>query len=121
MAKKRNKKLKTHPRCYVIQVGDTLYDIATAHNVTLHDLEAYNPCITDFNVIYPGQQISIPFSSQPQASYECYIVKAGDTEYGIARDKNISTQALEACNPCFTDWDHLTTGQELNIPVNEQK
>jgi LysM repeat protein len=45
---------------YTVQPGDCLDVIAAVHGVTLSDLESANPQITDFDYIYPGQEINIP-------------------------------------------------------------
>ena len=45
---------------YIVQPGDSLSTIAMNNNVTLEALIAANPSITDPNVIYPGQVLSIP-------------------------------------------------------------
>lgn len=45
---------------YTVQSGDSLGVIAARFNVTVEALEAANPQITDFNLIFPGQVISIP-------------------------------------------------------------
>jgi LysM repeat protein len=42
---------------YVIQSGDTLSSIATAHHLTLSALEKKNPQITNPNKIYPGDKV----------------------------------------------------------------
>jgi LysM repeat protein len=45
---------------YVVQPGDTLGEIAAANNVTLDELLAVNPQITDPDVIFVGETINIP-------------------------------------------------------------
>jgi LysM repeat protein len=47
-------------RTYVVQRGDTLSGIARRFGVSLSDLEAANPEITDPSRIFPGQVINIP-------------------------------------------------------------
>jgi LysM repeat protein len=48
------------PTTYVIKAGDTLSKIATEYGLTLDELLAANPDITDPNRITEGQQIIIP-------------------------------------------------------------
>jgi hypothetical protein len=48
------------PIVYIIKQGDTLSKIATDHGVTLEELRAANPEITDPNKITEGQRITIP-------------------------------------------------------------
>jgi hypothetical protein len=52
------------PAIYLIRAGDTLSKIATDHGLTLDQLMAANPDITDPNRIVEGQQIIIPVPSQ---------------------------------------------------------
>src|SRR5436305_10017814 len=47
---------------YVVQQGDTLSGIAQEFGVSLSDLEAANPQITNPDLIFPGQVINIPGS-----------------------------------------------------------
>src|SRR5947199_8524101 len=51
---------------YIVQPGDTLSGIAERFGVSLSDLEAANPKITDPNAIFPGQVINIPGGEQPK-------------------------------------------------------
>ena len=51
------------PIVYVIKSGDTLSKIAVDHGVTIEQLRAANPEITDPNKITVGQQIVIPAPS----------------------------------------------------------
>jgi Tol biopolymer transport system component len=45
---------------YVVVAGDTLWDIAVRHGVTLAVLLAANPQIRDRGLIHPGDRITIP-------------------------------------------------------------
>jgi lysozyme len=50
---------------YIVKEGDYLSAIALAQDVSLSALEGANPNISDFNLIYPGEQILIPSSVIP--------------------------------------------------------
>jgi len=45
---------------YTVEEGDTLDGVAAQFGVSLSDLEAANPQLTDPNLIYPGQVLTIP-------------------------------------------------------------
>lgn len=45
---------------YVVQHGDTLSKIAAQHGVSLSELEAANPQISNPNLIYPGEHVNLP-------------------------------------------------------------
>jgi nucleoid-associated protein YgaU len=53
------------PRLYTIKSGDTLRRIAQRFDVTVADILAANPQITDPNHIVPGQVITIPPRPEP--------------------------------------------------------
>ena len=48
---------------YLIKPGDTLSGIAASHGAKLAAVEAANPQIKNFNMIYPGQTIKLPKGS----------------------------------------------------------
>ena len=48
---------------YTVVSGDNMTSIAASHHVTLAELEAANPQVTNDNLIYPGQVLTIPVSS----------------------------------------------------------
>jgi len=50
----------TSSSSYTVQYGDTLSGIAQRFGVSLSALEAANPQITNPNLIYPGERLSIP-------------------------------------------------------------
>jgi hypothetical protein len=52
------------PTIYIIKKGDFLNKVAAAHGITLEELMAANPDITDPNKIVEGQRITIPAPSQ---------------------------------------------------------
>jgi hypothetical protein len=69
---------------YHIQSGDTLSEIAAAHNTSIGDLLDLNPHITDANVIYAGDDIMIPIGdndTNPYAGWSPSEPSIG-TEYG---------------------------------------
>lgn len=48
---------------YLVQPGDTLSGIAASHSVSLAAVEAANPHISNFNLIFAGQTIELPVGS----------------------------------------------------------
>ena len=46
---------------YTVRSGDTLYNIAGRYNTTLNTIITANPGINP-NLIYPGQQIVVPYN-----------------------------------------------------------
>lgn len=45
---------------HLVQPGDTLSGIAASHGVSLASVEAANPQITNYDLIYAGQRINLP-------------------------------------------------------------
>ena len=52
---------------YLVQPGDTLSGIAASHSVSLAAVEAANPHISNFNIIFAGQTIELPAGSSATA------------------------------------------------------
>lgn len=67
---------------YIVQPGDTLFSIARACGVTLADLLAANPGLTNPNVIHPNQVLNIPYAQQAAASAPLSAAAGGDEEFG---------------------------------------
>ena len=98
------------PGTYVVQPGDTLVQFAERFGVSLGALEAANPQIPNFDLIFPGQVIHIP----PRVN--TYIVQPGDTLSGIAERFGVTLAALEAANPQITNPNLIFPGQVIVIP-----
>ena len=94
---------------YTIQQGDTLRKIAARINATVNDILLVNPQITDANLIYVGQVISLPAS----ASY--YTVQSGDTLKKIAARFGTTLDALIALNPQIIDINKIYVGQVIRL------
>lgn len=116
---------------YVVQVGDTLDEIAREHGTTVQALVELND-ISDPGRIDPGQEIKIPspyptptltptitpqptFTPLPTNLPVTYTVQAGDTLYTIATRYGVSVVELAQING-IADYENLTVGQVLTIP-----
>jgi spore coat assembly protein SafA len=99
---------------YVVKKGDTLSGIADHFGVGLGALEAANPQIPNFDLIFPGQVITIPVNPPPPGTY---VVQPGDTLSGIAEMFGVSLAALEAANPQIKNPDLIFPGQVVTIPA----
>ena len=94
---------------YVVQWGDTMRKIAARMNVSLSDLIAVNPQISNPNFIFFGQVINVP------AGASNYTVQRGDTLRLIAARYNTSVDNLLALNPQIWNANWIYTGQVLRI------
>jgi LysM repeat protein len=101
-----------------VQSGDTLSSIAANCGVSLSDLEAANPSVTDPNTITLGEQINIPNNGIPTTggSTSTYTVQTGDTLSSIAAAAGTTLGALESVNPQISDPNVIVVGQVINLP-----
>lgn len=116
---------------YIIQPGDSLYQIAINNDTTVDALRQANPQLSG-DLIQPGEELTLPGCGAPvptvtndstaptaestAASGErIHIVRAGDTLFGIAREYGVTVQSIIDANN-LTNPDRLDLGQELIIP-----
>ncbi len=100
---------------YIVQQGDTLTAIATRFGVSLAALIAANPQITNPNLIFPGQIITIP--GQSPAPGPAYVVQQGDTLTAIAKRFGVSLDGLIAANAQITNPNLIFPGQIITTSV----
>lgn len=94
---------------YTVQWGDTMRKIADRFGISLSDLIAVNPQISNPNWIWAGQQINLP------ASVSLYTVQRGDTLRIIAARFGTTVDTLIALNPQITNANLIYTGQVLRL------
>lgn len=120
---------------YVVQPGDTLYRIAIRFGTSVTALQTANN-ITNANLIYVGQMLTIPGSgspppgatavpptnppvppppSPPPTAGTTYVVQPGDTLYRIAVRFGVTVQAMAAANN-IANTNLIYVGQVLTIP-----
>lgn len=96
---------------YIVISGDNLYSIARKNNTTVSELMKLNNLTSASLSI--GQRLRIPkVVSSDSNNY--YIIKKGDTLYGIANKYNISVNELKLLNNLSSNT--LSIGQKLIIP-----
>lgn len=100
---------------YVVQKGDTLYSIALKNNTTVTKLKELNNLID--NTISIGQNLLLPGTVSTEIS-DYYIVKNGDTLYGIALANNVSVDELKKINNLNNNL--INIGQKLLLPNNKK-
>lgn len=121
---------------YTVKKGDTLYSISKKYQLTVPELRTANN-LAENDVIKIGQKLIIPSADISNAAAlsstkdvptntttkqntKTYVVKAGDTLYGIARNSEIKLHELLAMN----NMDSSTTlkvGQKILIPDNKKE
>lgn len=88
---------------YVIEKGDTLYEIGRKYNINPELLASMNGLELE-DYIYPNQEILIP-----KSGYSYYITKEGDTLETVASTFKITQDQLLENNPVI----YLLAGQIL--------
>ena len=84
---------------YTVKAGDTLSEIALEYGTTVSNILSLNPSITNPNLIYPGQNITINTSnSNESVTNTTYTVKRGDTLSEIALKYNTTVSNLANLN-----------------------
>lgn len=110
---------------YTIRSGDTLSSIASRYHTTVAALAAANH-ISNPNVIYAGQSLTVPdsYSSTPapapaqtSSGSVSYTVKSGDSLSAIASRYGTTVAAIAARNG-ISNPNLIYVGQKLTIPTS---
>ena len=104
---------------YTVQRGNTLSQIARAYNVSIEHIVELNN-IENPNLIYPGQKLRITESNVTELApvdntiQVYYVVKQGDTLYGIARRFGITLNEILQYN-AIQNPNLIYPGQTIKI------
>lgn len=115
---------------YTVQKGDTLRAIAKKYGCTVDEIvEANSELIKNPNLILVGWELKIPqkvetgadntsgAASQDNANTGVYIVKKGDTLWGISRKCGCKVADIVALNrDLIADPNKIFAGWELKVP-----
>ena len=103
-------------RVYQVQTNDTLETIANMLNTSIENLKRING-ITNDVMLMPGSFLIIPAVDD---RFKTYIIKTGDTIYGLARENNVTEDFLLKLNGLNKN-DYIYPGQEILIPTSNYK
>ena len=95
---------------YIVKSGDSLYSIALKTGTTVSELKTLNNLTS--NILNIGQMLKLP--SEEGVMENTYIVKSGDTLYGIALKTGTTVSELKALNNLTGNI--LSIGQVLKLP-----
>ncbi len=98
---------------YVVQSGDSLSVIANKYGTTVSKIKELNNLSSD--IIYVGQVLLIPSSTQVEENIITYTVQSGDTLSEIALAFGTTVSAIKQTNNLTSDI--IYVGQTLNIPL----
>jgi len=112
---------------YIVMRGDTLKSLANRFGTSMDVLVSLNSDITNINVIYEGQRMTVPSGSgvpstpppttPPPASGQTYAVQRGDTLRKIADRLNTTVDAILRVNPQIYNPNLIYVGQVINLPT----
>jgi tyrosinase len=111
---------------YVIARGNTLKSLAAQFGTSMDVLLSLNLDITNANVIYEGQLLTVPSGSgvpapppipQPAPGGSVYTVQWGDTMRKIADRFGVALSDLIAANPQISNPNWIFAGQKINLPA----
>jgi peptidoglycan endopeptidase LytF len=101
---------------YVIQAGDTFFQLSQRFNVSVDAIIAANPGVNP-NILQIGQTVCIP--TEPPGPPECpgfiYTIRAGDTLFSLANRFGTTVDAILEANPGL-DPRSLQVGRRICIP-----
>jgi N-acetylmuramoyl-L-alanine amidase len=100
---------------YTVKSGDTLWSIAKNNGLSVDELKDLNNLTS--NKLSVGQKLLIGEDIVPVIN-DTYIVKKGDTLYGIAKKYGLSVDELKKYNNLNSS--SLSIGQKIKIPSNEK-
>jgi len=101
---------------HLVKKGETLYGISKANSLTVSELQRANTDVLS-GVLRTGTLLKIPQRNNNSNSLvvtNSYLVKKGDTKYGLSKKFNVSIKELEASNPQIVKI--LNSGETLKIP-----
>ncbi len=102
-------------KTYTVQPGDTLWGISNRYNIPVSKIKELNQLTSD--MIKVGQVLQLQ-SNQTVAPTTTYMVKSGDTLYGIARQFNLTVNQLKQLNNISSDT--IFVGQTLRVVTGTQ-
>ena len=97
---------------YIVQRGDTLWNISKKFDVPIDEIKRLNSL--NSNLLFVGQTLKLPSYETTTDTNITYIVQKGDTLYSIAAKNGVGVNELKTYNNLTSD--SLSIGQELNIP-----
>ena len=100
---------------HVVQPGENLFRIALKYGTTVEAIAATNGIVNP-NVVYVGQQLTIPQGSvTPGPGVRYHVVQPGETLSGIAMRYGTTPWAIAAANG-IANINYVYAGQTLRIP-----
>lgn len=103
---------------YIVQVGDSLWDIAARYGVSLEDIQEANN-ITDPSRVGIGARLIIPGLQGVSGELDTITVAYGDSLRVLSRRYGVSEQALARLNRVISPSEVYIGGMFI-VPKNEK-
>ena len=97
---------------YIVQKGDTLWNISKKLDTSVDEIKRLNNL--NSNLLYIGQVLKVPSFMTAEDSNIIYVVKSGDNLYNIAKAYNTTVNDIKSFNNLSSD--KLSIGQIIKIP-----
>ncbi len=114
----KNKIKKSTNGKYLVRYGDTLWDIALAHGVSVTSLKRTNRLSS--NRIYAGRELIIPDGkgspANSNATFVKYKVRRGDNLWRIAKAYQTTVGSIKRANGLVSN--EIYPGMSLMVPTN---
>jgi peptidoglycan DL-endopeptidase LytE len=114
-----NGSASAHDKLHTVQSGDSLWKLSNIYNVAINDIQKWNNLSS--STIYVNQKLSVlaphshstDTSSAVSTSGSSYVVKTGDTLWGISKSYGMSISGLKSLNGLNSDV--IYPGQRLKV------
>lgn len=97
---------------YIVQKGDTLWNISKKLGTSVNEIKELNNLTS--NLLFIGQKLKVPTYMTAEDSNIIYVVKSGDNLYNIAKNYNTTVKDIKTFNNLVSD--DLKIGQIIKIP-----
>ncbi len=112
-------------RTHRVRKRETIYGISRRYEVSVDDIKRYNTELYSAS-LKKGMRLEIPVFPEIEEvtdsinsdDFETYVVLPKETRWSIAHKYGITVDSLLSLNPSLPrTTNHLTIGQELNLPI----
>ena len=110
-------KKSTNPKTHIAKKQETLFSIAKMYNLSVIDLERFNPEIKSEGLKIDQQVFLSEIKSTKKSIEIFHKVVAKETKYSIAKKYEVSIESLEKLNPEIVN--NLLVGITLKIPTEK--
>jgi len=101
---------------HTVQSGATLFSICKEYDVSVDEVSSLNPQLN--GIVKVGQKIVIPIIGESAKSFS-YIIREGETFYGIMKKYNLKEEDILVLNPGISK--NIAVGQVILLPGDYMK